>query len=35
MKKPILVTTSINDETVNLDVEPRWTLAEVLRDGYT
>ncbi len=32
MKQPIPVTTSINDKTVNLDVEPRWTLAELLRD---
>ena len=26
------VTTSVNDKAVSLDVEPRWTLAELLRD---
>jgi aerobic-type carbon monoxide dehydrogenase small subunit (CoxS/CutS family) len=32
VKKPVRVTASINDTTVNVDVEPRWTLAELLRD---
>ena len=32
MNERIPVSTSINDTTINLDIEPRWTLAELLRD---
>ena len=32
MNARIPVTTSINDKRVHLEVEPRWTLAELLRD---
>ena len=32
MNVRIPVTTSINDKRVHLEVEPRWTLAELLRD---
>ena len=32
MNARLPVTTSVNDKAVSLDVEPRWTLAELLRD---